>query len=98
VFLCYGRHPNLDLLDIYGFLLHDNPHDTALLPVQLVQQTLQQLQQRAHQQQQGERQWRRQQQGQQHKQGHEPALKLSAVDCYVHGSGQPSWQLLQALR
>jgi hypothetical protein len=31
VFLCYGRHTNLDLLEHYGFVLPDNPHDTAML-------------------------------------------------------------------
>ncbi|CAK0784490.1 hypothetical protein CVIRNUC_007694 [Coccomyxa viridis] len=33
VFLCYGSHSNLDLLEHYGFVLDDNPHDAALLPV-----------------------------------------------------------------
>ncbi|KAK9843754.1 hypothetical protein WJX81_004943 [Elliptochloris bilobata] len=32
VFLCYGRHTNLDLLEHYGFLLEGNGHDRALLP------------------------------------------------------------------
>jgi histone-lysine N-methyltransferase SETD3 len=34
VFLCYGRHTNLELLRHYGFVLPPgaNPHDTALLP------------------------------------------------------------------
>lgn len=32
VFLCYGRHTNLELLQHYGFVLEDNPHDTAPLP------------------------------------------------------------------
>ena len=26
VFLCYGRHSNLELLELYGFVLDDNPH------------------------------------------------------------------------
>lgn len=26
VFLCYGRHTNLELLEHYGFMLDDNPH------------------------------------------------------------------------
>ncbi|KAG2448798.1 hypothetical protein HYH02_006149 [Chlamydomonas schloesseri] len=38
VLLCYGRHTNLELLEHYGFVMQDNPHDTApldpaLLPV-----------------------------------------------------------------
>jgi len=32
VFLCYGVHTNLQLLEFYGFQLDDNPHDMALLP------------------------------------------------------------------
>jgi len=38
VFLCYGRHTNLELLETYGFCLppgggpSDNPHDAAPLP------------------------------------------------------------------
>ena len=26
VFLCYGRHTNLELLEHYGFMLDNNPH------------------------------------------------------------------------
>ena len=33
VYLCYGRHTNLHLLQYYGFCLRDNPHDTALIPI-----------------------------------------------------------------
>lgn len=33
VYLCYGRHDNLTLLDLYGFSLPDNPHDIAVLPL-----------------------------------------------------------------
>ena len=34
VFLCYGRHTNLELLEHYGFVLQDsNPHDIAVLPL-----------------------------------------------------------------
>ncbi len=29
VFLCYGRHTNLELLEHYGFMLDDNPHGGA---------------------------------------------------------------------
>jgi len=36
VFLCYGAHTNLELLEHYGFLLQDNPHDTVLLPPELL--------------------------------------------------------------
>jgi hypothetical protein len=33
VFICYGRHTNLELLIHYGFVLPDNPHDVAPLPL-----------------------------------------------------------------
>ncbi|KAG2501249.1 hypothetical protein HYH03_001056 [Edaphochlamys debaryana] len=33
VMLCYGRHTNLELLEHYGFVLDDNPHDAAPLDV-----------------------------------------------------------------
>lgn len=33
VFLCYGRHTNLELLLYYGFVLPGNSHDTAALPL-----------------------------------------------------------------
>ncbi|GAB4821693.1 hypothetical protein N2152v2_008739 [Parachlorella kessleri] len=33
VFLCYGRHTNLELLEHYGFILPTNPHDTAALQI-----------------------------------------------------------------
>lgn len=36
MFLCYGRHTNLELLQHYGFVLADNPHDTAALPPRLL--------------------------------------------------------------
>lgn len=36
VFLCYGRHTNLELLTHYGFVLPDNSHDTAALPPRLL--------------------------------------------------------------
>lgn len=38
VFLCYGAHTNLDLLELYGFLLPSNPHDRAFLPPELFAQ------------------------------------------------------------
>lgn len=31
VYLCYGKHTNLELLELYGFVLEDNPHDRAPL-------------------------------------------------------------------
>jgi len=31
VYLCYGRHSNLELLELYGFMLDENPHEEALL-------------------------------------------------------------------
>ena len=27
MFLCYGSYANLELLELYGFLLDHNPHD-----------------------------------------------------------------------
>ena len=36
MFLCYGRHTNLGLLEHYGFVLASNPHDTAPLAPQLL--------------------------------------------------------------
>ena len=27
VYLCYGAHTNLELLELYGFVLDENPHD-----------------------------------------------------------------------
>lgn len=37
VYLCYGRYTNLSMLELYGFLLDTNPHDQALLPLEVVQ-------------------------------------------------------------
>eukprot|EP00890_Picochlorum_soloecismus_P001074 jgi/Picsp_1/1968/NSC_05434-R1_set domain protein len=34
VFLCYGRYNNLDLLKLYGFILDNNPHDVAFIPLE----------------------------------------------------------------
>lgn len=34
VLLCYGRYSNLELLEHYGFVLEDNPHDFASVPHQ----------------------------------------------------------------
>lgn len=44
VFLCYGRHTNLELLCHYGFVLPSgaNPHDTALLPPRVLPGAVQQ--------------------------------------------------------
>nr|ADX78230.1 CIA6 [Chlamydomonas reinhardtii] len=36
VLLCYGRHTNLELLEHYGFVMQDNPHDTAPLDAALL--------------------------------------------------------------
>jgi hypothetical protein len=38
VFLCYGAHTSLELLDLYGFAIPANPHDRAYLPPALFQQ------------------------------------------------------------
>lgn len=102
VFLCYGHHTNLELLQLYGFMLPDNPHDTASIPPSLLQQHLQRAahsyRQRQQQQQgcEGRRmQCRRQQKVQQDEQVY---VDISEADCWVHANGQPSWQLLSALR
>ncbi len=42
VFLCYGRHTNLELLKHYGFVLGSNPHDVAALPPRLLPPAVQQ--------------------------------------------------------
>lgn len=36
VFLCYGKHSNLELLELYGFTMGHtvNPHDRAPLPLE----------------------------------------------------------------
>lgn len=31
VFMCYGLYTNLELLEHYGFLLEDNPHETVII-------------------------------------------------------------------
>jgi hypothetical protein len=108
VFLCYGRHSNLDLLELYGFMMEANPHDTAQLSLQLLrEQANMQLQQQQQQQQkaQAESRMRQVSRLQQHsKQGRpqvwcgQVTLDLPAADCFVHVTGQPSWQLLAALR
>ncbi|CAL8469431.1 g8972 [Coccomyxa elongata] len=36
VFLSYGAHTNLELLEHYGFVLEDNPYDTAQLPIEML--------------------------------------------------------------
>lgn len=41
LFLCYGRHTNLELLLHYGFVC-DNPHDTTRLPARLLPPAVQQ--------------------------------------------------------
>lgn len=68
VFLCYGRHTNLELLEHYGFVLQDNPHDTVILtPDKFPPAVQQQL------------------------------LSLGTA-CTLHADGNPSWELLRALR
>lgn len=125
VFLCYGRHTNLELLELYGFLLPAaaaaaeasvaagvvcNPHDAALLPPELLQQQLQAAleAQLARQQQQQQPAWQQQHacQGAAGRRGGAAAahawraidLQVPPADAFVHACGQPSWQLLSALR
>eukprot|EP00775_Hariotina_reticulata_P013289 gene13289-biopygen15186 len=107
VFLCYGRHTNLDLLELYGFMLEANPHDTAQLSVTMLREQfdlqLQQQQQQQHvaaelQRHQSSRQQQHHKQGRQHRWCGQVTLNIAAADCFVHLNGQPSWQLLAALR
>eukprot|EP00798_Chlamydomonas_sp_ICE-L_P000004 gene4-12810_t len=83
VFLCYGRHTNLELLEHYGFILThgSNPHDTALLPVEGVVSVA----------------GRAGQVAQREGYGYGGPL-LRSLDCFVHSDGHPSWGLLRALR
>lgn len=104
VFLCYGSHTNLELLELYGFLLDHNPHDTALLPTHTLQQHLQQAVNRYQQQQQGAVAGRRAHcRRQQHQQQSRPqwggvVLDVAEAECWLHANGQPSWPLLKELR
>jgi hypothetical protein len=41
VYLTYGRYTNLELLDMYGFTINDNPNDTCLLPIGLFPELIQ---------------------------------------------------------
>lgn len=96
VYLCYGRHTNLDLLELYGFLLDSNPHDTALLPVDTIQHNMRVLMQQQKQQEEGaSRQWKRQLRQPQRS---EREVDVCAADCWVSATGTPSWQLTRALR
>jgi hypothetical protein len=93
VFLTYGRHTNLELLQLYGFLLPDNPHDTALLPPSLLQAQLQaalerQLQQQAQQRQQALPHWRLQQPRQQRAYKHQQQQPLQQQQ-------QQGWRAVQ---
>lgn len=106
VYLCYGCHPNQELMELYGFVLRGNPHDTAHLPPELLQRALQQQRVEEWQRSQGARQWRRQQLPQRQANGRAPQeqqhcdvqLGVKAADCHLHHDGAPSWQLLMALR
>lgn len=98
VLLCYGAHTTLELLEVYGFLLDHNPHDTALLPPDTLQQQLQQAVAHHHTQQQQQAVGRRAFSRQQQQQGPAVELGVSAADCWLHANGQPSWQLLSQLR
>ncbi|PRW59526.1 SET DOMAIN GROUP 40 [Chlorella sorokiniana] len=93
VFLCYGRHTNLDLLRHYGFVLSDNPHDVAALPPRLLPPAVQQ-QLAGSSSSSGIG-------------GSGSAGALDAADgeaegaetgALLHANGAPSWELLRALR
>ena len=66
--LCYGRHTNLGLLEHYGFVLENNPHDVADLPASAFPALVQ------------------------------SQLEAAGVTPSVHSDGNPSWDLLRALR
>lgn len=79
VFLCYGRHTNLQLLQHYGFTLRDNPHEEVLVPLPLLDAQISKAR----------------------RNGSEAAVlnaMLPASDCFLHANGQPSWELVRALR
>jgi hypothetical protein len=40
VCLTYGRHTNLELLELYGFVSEDNPHDKVTLPLEHLESVL----------------------------------------------------------
>ena len=86
VFLCYGRHTNLELLQHYGFVLADsNPHDVAALPPRLLPPAVQQQLAGS---------------GADAAAADLPgcAAEDGAAAALLHASGAPSWQLLRALR
>ena len=91
VFLCYGRHTNLQLVQHYGFVLPpgQNPHDTAPLPPHLLPPAVQQ--QLAACGGGG---------GGSGGAAARPAAAAAAGEggAYLHASGAPSWELLRALR
>ena len=96
MFLCYGRHTNLELLQHYGFVLPDkaNPPDTAALPPQLLPVAVrQQLARAAADSHAGNT-------GSSMGSGNDGDLQEgpAAAACYLHASGAPSWGLLRALR
>lgn len=68
VFLCYGRHTNLGLLEHYGFVLEDNPHDVAVLPTSALPGPV------------------------------VTQLESMGAEPVIHANGNPSWELLRALR
>lgn len=79
VFLCYGRHTNLQLLQHYGFALPDNPHEEVPVPLTLLDAQISKAR----------------------RNGSEAAAlnaMLPASDCFLHANGQPSWELVRALR
>ena len=81
VFLCYGRHSNLQLLIHYGFVLSTNTHDTALLPTHLLPaEVLERLDSTG---------------GGRHS---STTTTTTANVCYVRPGGEPSFELLRALR
>ena len=91
MFLCYGRHTNSELLQHYGFVLpgEENPHDTALLPPQLLPAAVwQQL--AGHAADNGSSQGS--------ETGSDWLEGPAAAVCYLHASGAPSWDLLRVLR
>ncbi|GAX85075.1 hypothetical protein CEUSTIGMA_g12495.t1 [Chlamydomonas eustigma] len=83
VFLCYGRHSNLELLEHYGFMLDENPHDVVLLPTHLVNRVVSNSLSGAAK-------------TLLTAGGCQDVLK--ETECFIHYDGHPSWALLLYLR
>ena len=91
VFLCYGRHTNLELLQHYGFVLPDNPHDVAPMPPRLLPAAVQQQLTSSG----GGAGGGANSSGAEAADGQADGAELGAL---LHYNGAPSWELLRAMR